>query len=105
VEVVVLVQVPISKTYEPVSPGYFFIELQAVPTHAGSVASATLVATVVSPSGASMTKTISKTGLLPSNGPVPRVVPSTALLVVIEIGAKEPAAKSGVALLSYNSKP
>jgi hypothetical protein len=52
-----------------------------------------------------MTKTISKTGLLPSNGPVPRVVPSTALLVVIEIGAKEPAAKSGVALLSYNSKP
>jgi hypothetical protein len=65
-----VVHVPRLKTNEPVSPGFTFAELQAAPSQAGSVASAVLVTEVVTPNGAAITNTMSKTGLLPSNGPL-----------------------------------
>jgi len=65
-----VVHVPSLKINEPVSPGYVYTALQAAAAQAGSVASGVLETVVVTPNGAAITNTMSKTGLLPSNGPV-----------------------------------
>lgn len=59
--------------------------LQALATQPSALA--TLVVPTAKVIGAATTNTMSKTGLLPSNGPVVTLLPSKPLLVVIEIGA------------------